>query len=242
MKEKFIVIADIHGQLNSFTAVTSYAKDNFSDYSLILLGDYVDRGSQSADVIQHILDLKSENAFREIITLSGNHEQFFLRVIKNPNDKFAQVWAEKLGGYQTLFSYGWEIDDPFNFTMIPSDHIDFLQNLMFSYETEKFFFCHAGVNPEISLEKQTPEELISIRDRFLTDSRKYEKTIVHGHTPTEITKIKIDNQNRLNLDTGSAFKNNVTAAVIDSDLNLIHARDGMITVTPYEIGYNRLIF
>jgi serine/threonine protein phosphatase 1 len=242
MTEKYIAIGDIHGQYDSLKAVTDFLKENFSDYSLVFLGDYVDRGPDSASVIEHILQLKNNNYFKKVFTLSGNHEQFFLNVIEKPYSEFSQLWAENFGGYQTLFSYGWEIDEPENLSMIPDKHKKFLQELIFSLESEHYFFCHAGVNPFYDLSEQDPRELISIREKFLNEtSIVYDKIIVHGHTPKDINDVKIDGNNRLNIDTGAAYQNCITAVILDSEIKIVHAENGILTRTPstdYKSNFN----
>ena len=215
---KYIAIGDIHGRIHSLNTMVNYLIEEHSDATIVFLGDYVDRGDNSAEVIDLILNIKEKNVFKDVITLSGNHEQLFLASISKPESRLAEHWARNLGGYNTLFSYGWDFDMGYDFSMIPKTHLDFLKDLKFHHKDKNLYFCHAGVNPSVKLKNQKNEDLIWIRDKFLKSKKRWKRLIVHGHTQLKGENPKVDKHNRLNLDIGAARKENVCAAILETDL------------------------
>ena len=103
----------------------------------------------------------------------------------------------------------------------PEDHVAFIRNLPLSAEFGDFFFCHAGIRPEVPLNEQRREDLTWIRDAFLGWPKLHSMVIVHGHTPAAAAEIMA---NRVNVDTGVVYGGTLTALVVDvADKRLIHA-------------------
>jgi len=219
-------VGDVHGRLDLLQPlVRDIAEDAVISAPaerpiLILLGDYVDRGPDSARVIDFILDLEANDAF-EIHPLKGNHEEALLQFLADP--AFGPVWFEH-GGGATLASYGvtppmsrtdigaWtEARDAFA-EALPEEHLEFCQTLEMMVTVGDYAFVHAGVRPGVPLDRQTDKDLMWIRGDFLESRGAFDKVIVHGHTPTHAPQI---HAHRLGLDTGAYATGVLTAVRLD---------------------------
>lgn len=205
-----IAIGDIHGCALELEALIRKLNLKSGD-RIVFLGDYIDRGPDSKRVVDVILDLASRF---EVIALKGNHEAMFIDFLETPDSPGAGLFILN-GGSSTLASYsqgqaGENAGRNAGSFEIPKEHIDFFSNLRLWYETETHFFVHAGVPlrslASISVEDQ--EALLWSRQPFLSTERRWEKVIVHGHTPVDAPEIKA---NRINLDTGCVYDGFLTA-------------------------------
>ncbi len=213
---------DIHGRSDllkkMFTVIDADMERNPASRSIeVFLGDYVDRGPDSA----HTLDLLLERSlYRETVFLKGNHEAFFLEVLRDPGK--LEDWRQ-FGGLQTLMSYG--IQPSINpgaseqtdliralIEVMPNDHLRFLEGLKPTFVCGDFFFVHAGVRPGIPLKEQQEADLLWIRSEFLDSEEDFGKFIVHGHTPVREPDIR---PNRINIDTGAYATGNLTLLTIE---------------------------
>tara|TARA_R110002072_G_scaffold133315_3_gene273759 strand:- start:2654 stop:3286 length:633 start_codon:yes stop_codon:yes gene_type:complete len=175
---------------------------------VILLGDYIDRGPDSAGVVEDILTRPELKDF-ELTCLKGNHEATLLEFLDDPG--VGPSWGQ-YGGQETLISYGvqpplkktdqdaWEACRQAFRSTLPKAHLEFYQSLQLKAERGDYFFAHAGIDPSRSLDLQREADLLWSREKFLFDTRKAEKIIVHGHTPEE--KPHRDHR-RVGLDTGA---------------------------------------
>lgn len=204
---KVFAIGDIHGcayELKQLLKILPFDKDS----TIVFLGDYVDRGPGSQEVIQTIIELKKHT---QVVTLTGNHEDMFLEFLRDPSSILAGLFILN-GGSATLASY---VIDGSNY-IIPDEHLQFLNDLQLYHETDTHFFVHAGV-PEIHLNQlddiKNKNDLIWIRNKFLRSNFNWEKMIVHGHTPTKQVELK---ENRINLDTGCVFQGQLSAIEVHS--------------------------
>lgn len=175
-----LVISDIHGELEMFEKLLIKVKYNFNHDQLILMGDYVDRGPDSSGVLDKVVGLKEQGA----IVLRGNHDDMMVAVADKPEDEDAWRRWWKNNSIRTLQSYDSTIEDK----LIPDsekfrNHIAFIKKLDYYYETDKYIFVHAGVDPEIPIEKTDPWDLVWIREKF-HNGYNGEKTVVFGHTQT----------------------------------------------------------
>jgi serine/threonine protein phosphatase 1 len=174
----------------------------------IYLGDYVDRGPASARVLDILIARQHGGPReREIIFLKGNHEELLEAFL---DGRLAIEQWRKMGGLETLLSYGVDIRGALVkgseetrqvlAASIPKAHRTFLASLRSSLSFGAYYFVHAGVRPEIDLDRQDPRDLLWIRDEFLTYSGAFGSIIVHGHSPTQAPQFLA---NRINLDTAA---------------------------------------
>lgn len=207
MNSKVFAIGDIHGCYRELCELLDKLPLD-KDSTLVFLGDYVDRGPNSKGVIDKILEIKSRY---NTVALMGNHESMMIDFFKDPSSASAAFFILN-GGSSTLASY----TNGSNEYHIPDSHMIFLHNLQLHYETEKFFFVHAGV-PEMSLKEMRDNEhmldFIWIRKKFLESHFQWEKTIVHGHSPVSQVEIK---DNRIGLDTGCVYNGSLSAMEVNS--------------------------
>ena len=185
---------------------------------IVMLGDYIDRGPQSARVLDHLLAPPPKGFLRAC--LAGNHEVAMLNYLDGylSRDRWLAV-----GGRETLFSYGVdperlsslyassdEVDGRIR-EVIPVDHIDFLRSLPVLLCSEKFVFVHAGIRPGIDLVAQDEQDLLNIRDEFFDAAHLLDRFVVHGHTPVDIPRL---DGRRLDIDTGAFHSGRLTAVRI----------------------------
>lgn len=221
---RLYAIGDIHGrddllaQLLALIAADAKGRSAKRN-TLIFLGDYVDRGLQSREVLDRLTgDLIP--GFERVF-LKGNHEQALLQFLGDA--AFGRTW-KYYGGLETLHSYGIKeltlSDDPADFErarerfneVLPESHRHFLETLPLSVEFGDYFFTHAGVRPGISLHRQIEEDLLWIRDDFLESGSSFGKVVVHGHTPKEEVVFR---SNRIGVDTGAYMTGVLTALVLE---------------------------
>lgn len=219
-------IGDIHGRDDLLASlhekIEADAKASPCESNIVVyLGDYVDRGLQSKQVIDRLIG--NRIAGFEHVFLKGNHEQAMLQFLGDA--AFGKTW-KYFGGLETLHSYGITeltlTDDPQAFErarlhfleVLPEAHRHFLETLQPSAEFGGYFFAHAGVRPGISLSRQIEEDLMWIRDEFLQFDASFGKVIVHGHTPGEEVVVR---RNRIGIDTGAYMTGVLTAVVLEGD-------------------------
>lgn len=219
-------VGDIHGHLEKLLeALSRIEADGGPNARIVFLGDYVDRGPDSAGVIDVLA--RGQAAGREWVFLKGNHDRLFERFIDpdgpffDPHLMVGQHWfAPALGGIETAASYGVPVPDRIRQTelaanlraAVPAHHAAFLRGLINSHHEAGVFFAHAGIRPGIPLERQAEQDLLWIRHEFHDDPRDHGALIVHGHTPIETAT---HHGNRVNLDSGAAFGRHLTAAVFE---------------------------
>lgn len=189
--QRTLIISDIHGELQLFEELLQVSNYNPKNDQLILLGDYIDRGPQSKEVLEKVMQLKEEGA----LVLKGNHEDMMVKSLVLGEERAWRNWTGRNGGNKTLESYGFVAsefivneEDTFVKPELHSDlldkHLEFIQNLDYYVEWEDTIFVHAGVHPEKKIEETDPYELIWIRDVF-HNGYTGEKTVIFGHTPSK---------------------------------------------------------
>ena len=190
---KYFVIGDVHGCVNELKLMINKLSINAED-TVIFLGDYIDRGKFSFEVIEYLLSLKYNCKF-----MMGNHEDMLINVLNNEYGS-KKLWLYN-GGMNTVKSYKDDISN------IPQTHLDFLENLELCFETNNFFFVHAGINPN-NKSVQTQEDMLWIRDVFIQNQIfDIGKVIVFGHTPF---KEPVVQNNKVGIDTGLVFDEKLT--------------------------------
>ncbi|MEL6530091.1 MAG: metallophosphoesterase family protein [Pseudomonadota bacterium] len=220
---RYYVIGDIHGRLDLFNALIDAIEDDDSQRpgaktEIILLGDLVDRGPDSAGVIARTREWQKQRTVR---VLAGNHEEMFLEAFEKPD---VLRHFLKHGGRETIMSYGIS-KKQFNamtleelFAMLPQivpqserDYIGAFEEMIVAGD---YLFVHAGIDPSVPIEAQKRSDMLWIRDRFLSHDGPLEKVVVHGHT---IFERVMDCGNRIGIDTGAFRSGVLTALVLEAD-------------------------
>lgn len=213
-------IGDIHGRhdllLKAEQAIVRDASSIPGRKLIVTLGDYIDRGPSSAQVISHLMSPAPENFDR--ISLTGNHEIVMLDYLDGLIT-FSD-WL-RMGSDALLHSYGLDAQhlpmifptaaklDAFIRQSLPKAHIDFLRAMPIFVDTPHALFVHAGIDPALTLDEQSDEDLVFIRQRFLQSRTPLPKLVVHGHTPVaEPEALPM----RLNIDTGAYHSDKLTVA------------------------------
>lgn len=219
---RIYAIGDVHGCDDLLARVHAKIVEDVrarapDDYRIIHIGDYVDRGPNSAGVVDRLMKLARDNP--KVICLKGNHEAMMLEFLDDP----AARGFLGNGGLETTRSYGVKLPWPKSMEpsavrdelarAIPRDQLTFLSALKLSVRFGDYFFCHAGIRPQVALNKQREDDLLWIRYDFLDDRREHEAVIVHGHTPKDAPEVK---PNRINIDTGAFVTGRLTCVVLDN--------------------------
>lgn len=213
-------IGDVHGCLEKLLELERLVAEDRAkmgtDALIIMLGDYIDRGPQSAQTLEHLIAPPPEH-FSRVCTM-GNHEAAMLRFLENKGiDRGG--WLG-FGGYETLMSYGLTHEhiyalgrdetQPQELTLqIPTSHFRFLRDLPHALGFPDHIFVHAGIDPNRALEQQSMRDLLWIRERFLSFDGPLNRCVVHGHTPVADVEVS---KWRLNVDTGAYATGKLSAA------------------------------
>ncbi|RLB05758.1 MAG: serine/threonine protein phosphatase [Deltaproteobacteria bacterium] len=199
-KEKYFVISDIHGCMHKLERLIETVRPELESRTLVFLGDYIDRGPDSCDVVEFVLELRQEH---EVVFLKGNHEKMLLDFLAGIN----QFLYLENGGELTLASYYNKYRLREGEIIIPSDHLNFFYNLELYYETEDYIFVHAGLRDDVPLNAQTEEDLLWIREEFIYSTYDFGKTVIFGHTPFLHPFVGF---RKIGIDTGAVFGNTLT--------------------------------
>jgi serine/threonine protein phosphatase 1 len=229
--ETIYAVPDIHGCLQFLHDAEARIMNDMEQRGvaglIVYLGDYVDRGPDSSGVIEHLTKSSIDGAAR--ITLCGNHDDIFHATLSGARDP--SLWLS-IGGRQTLMSYGMRSAEitllsksPAKFSsamtsLIPESHRSFLEHLPVSAMIgPDLVFVHAGVRPGIPFDQQTDDDLMWIRDPFLTDGPQLPLLVVHGHTIVQEPVVLSD---RIGLDTAAYLTGRLTVlAMTDGDIRFI---------------------
>jgi serine/threonine protein phosphatase 1 len=198
--ERIYAVGDIHGCYDKLLALMEKMDIDFESDTLVFLGDYIDRGPQSFEVVAYLADLKQRYA--NTIFLKGNHEEMLEKYLSG-DDRITYLVN---GGQQTLESY-MNRPRPEGEPAIPSTHLEFFKSLQIYHETQKYIFVHAGLKNKVPLEKQKTEDLLWIRRRFIESKYDYGKMVVFGHTPLHEPLLL---PNKIGIDTGAVYGNRLT--------------------------------
>ena len=222
---RLYAIGDIHGRADLLARLHAAIRDDAAAAPetrkvLIYLGDYVDRGADSAAVIDTLLNRPLPGF--ETVHLMGNHENFLLRFLEDAG--IGRLWSMN-GGAETLASYGLDgrlladgragpaLQAAFR-ARLPAAHLTFLRNLAVMHIEGGCLFVHAGLRPGVPVDMQDTEDLLWIREPFLFSDEDFGYVVVHGHTPVEAPEAHI---NRINVDTGAVWTGRLTAVVLSGD-------------------------
>ncbi len=237
---RYYVIGDIHGRHDLYQAmIAEIERDDGqsgpADSHVIVLGDLVDRGPDSAGVVA---STRKWQAQRSVRVLAGNHEEMFLGAFEKP-----EVLRHflKHGGRETVLSYGLSkkqfndmtLEELFDILpkLVPPAEREYIQGFEEMIIAGDYLFVHAGIDPSVPLGEQKRSDLLWIRDRFLSHEGPLDKVVVHGHT---IFNRVMDCGNRIGIDTGAFRSGVLTALVLEADqrrvIQAIQADNGPVEI------------
>ncbi|MDB5713666.1 MAG: metallophosphoesterase [Sphingomonadales bacterium] len=220
--ERIYAIGDVHGRLDCLDILLAKIDADDAERApaattLVFLGDLMDRGPDSREVVERAIELADT---RKTVFLMGNHEEILIYAWEG--DIRAAALFQRVGGRETLMSYGahaidYDITDPDDVLRalderVPSAHIAFVRGFLDSYSCGDYLFVHAGIRPGVPLDAQIPGDLRWIRREFLDDDRQHGSMIIHGHSITEDVDEK---HNRIGIDTGAFASGKLTAIGIE---------------------------
>lgn len=205
VSELTYAIGDIHGRQDLLAPLLAAIRDHARDETprLVFLGDYIDRGPDSAAVAGMVRALQAE-APGQVACLMGNHERMLLTALAEPE---AIPWWIENGGLETLVSFG--VGHPAD---LPHDFLTWLAGLPTFHEDELRTFVHAGLRPGVPLPEQTDHDRLWIREPFLGADWDFGTYVVHGHTPVRTARPDV-RPFRVNLDTGAVYGGALSAGV-----------------------------
>lgn len=223
--QRIYAIGDVHGRLDLLDELLSTIEADDvgrgpAQSRIIFLGDLIDRGPNSAQVVDRAIELAA--SARDYRFLLGNHEEVFLQALSG--DLKALAFFVRIGGRETILSYGVteeeyrDSDYPELHALlikrVPASHIAFLNGFEDLILAGDFAFVHAGVKPGQALADQSARDLRWIRREFLDHRDGFEKVIVHGHTISEDVEVR---SHRIGLDTGAYASGKLTAMGFEAD-------------------------
>jgi len=221
--QRAYAIGDVHGCLDLLESLLARVESELADSprrrtSIIFLGDLIDRGPDSAQVVERLRTYRPKGAKAHFIM--GNHEEVMLRVLAGETG-LLQSWI-KFGGAQTLYSYGLDAAKVAKLPAekmlaelrraVPGEHVAFLRSFADSISFGSYLFVHAGIRPGIDLSEQSQSDLRWIREPFLDDPSDHGFVVVHGHTITNEVEVT---PNRIGIDTGAFCTGTLTALAIE---------------------------
>ncbi len=201
--KKIFAVGDIHGCLTKLRDLMSRIDMDDENDTLVFIGDYIDRGQSSREVVDYVLELRDTH--KNVVCLLGNHEQMFVNYLAGRDEDMYL----RNGGMQTLRSYEIILTDgpEEREDKIPAQHRRFFESLLPYYETEKYVFVHAGLRSGLPLKEQTSDDLLWIRYEFINAEDNFGKIVVFGHTPFISPLIK---KNKIGIDTGAVYGGKLT--------------------------------
>jgi serine/threonine protein phosphatase 1 len=222
-------VGDIHGRADLLTALHRGIKadaaqsgaDAIQRNVVVYVGDYIDRGMQSREVIDHLLSDPLPDF--EKIYLKGNHDDALLQFLRDA--EFGPLWFS-YGGDATVLSYGVRMSpskvgrERFEDMRkqleanLPPAHLEFLQSLQMVWECGDYLFVHAGFKPGVAIQQQKPDDMLWIREEFLDSRYDFGRLVVHGHSVTDTPELK---PNRIGIDTGAYASDTLTCLILEGD-------------------------
>ncbi len=231
---RIYAIGDIHGCRAELEALQQAIRDDLRRYPhpdpvIVYLGDFIDRGPDSCGVIDNLVHERA--APYRTRFLCGNHDELLLQYYRNPltlvrpkDPRPNKIhWLHKAGGgIETLRSYGIEGATALNpeashaafRAALPAAHLQFFEMLERAVRIGSYLFVHAGIRPGIPLAEQDDDDLIWIREPFLSYRGDHGFTVVHGHTPTDTVE---NHGNHIGVDTGAVFGGPLSCVVLEND-------------------------
>jgi len=217
--QRIYAIGDIHGCIDRLAELHEQINNDIAarptgHVTLIHLGDYVDRGTDSAQVIDWLVSGPPVQA-DTVVNLMGNHEHMMLTAIAAVDKEAPTLWLAN-GGADSLLSWGIQRNVPPEewAARIPVPHLLFLRDLAISHRIGPYMFVHAGIQPGVPLDQQSRQDMLWIREPFLNSKADHGVVIVHGHTPK---RAPIVQPNRIAIDTGAVLGGALTCVMLEAD-------------------------
>lgn len=219
MENRLFAIGDIHGCFDQFKELVENKIQLKVGDKLVLLGDYIDRGSKSKEVVDFIMDLQQRGF--DVVTLLGNHEAMLIDAIND--EKYLSKWIQN-GGNKTLESFG--ISD---IRQMSSEYFNFFKVLPYYYSYDNYLFVHAGFNDNVLNPFTDYYSMLWKCKESYTNLLLANKTIVHGHNPISISKSEervLSKLDVINIDTGCVYGD----------------KEGFGRLTSYDCNNQRILF
>ena len=232
--ELVYAVGDIHGRVDLLVKLLDLIKADmasrtFERGTIVFLGDYIDRGFHSKEVIDRLIAMKAlaRSPGTNVVCLAGNHEDMMVKFLDDPAE--GQRWLG-VGGLATLASYGVMVEEESDFdalheaskaleAALPHAHLEFLKGLGEHFLLGDVLFVHAGLRPEVPFKAQTRRDKLGIRGEFTRSDFDFGVKIVHGHTGVRSAIVA---PQRVAVDTGAFATGILTAAVmVDTDVALL---------------------
>ena len=212
-------VGDIHGCPDKLRALhaliaADYATRPGKAAVVVYLGDYIDQGPDSAGVVELLASAPSPTGL-PAIALLGDHERMLLDALDGDRAAATDwLWA---GGKAALASWGLDPELPREAweAALPPAHLAWLRGLKLSHREGDYLFVHAGVRPGIPTADQSRDDLVTMRQPFLSTEQDLGAIVVHGHSSSPAVHI---GSNRIGLDTGAGIGGKLTCAVLEDDL------------------------
>lgn len=222
--QRVYAIGDIHGRSDLLARLLDMIRDDAAaapetDRTIVYLGDLVDRGMDSRGVVEMVLQGPPEGF--QAIHILGNHEAAMLDFLEDSS--IGPHWMLN-GGDMTLYSYGVAVPRPGSgqgtefvqarnalAERLPPAHLGFLKSMVLAMPIGGYLFVHAGIRPGLPLDEQRPEDLLWIREPFLSSDQDLGHVVVHGHT---ISDKVTERRNRIGIDTGAYHSGRLTCLVL----------------------------
>jgi serine/threonine protein phosphatase 1 len=227
-------VGDIHGRLDLLDALLACIEQDMATRPpkrtfIIFLGDLIDRGPDSAGVVERLRTYRPAGA--SPIFLGGNHEEVLLRILAGER-KILPHWL-KFGGAECARSYGLEPERLRRMPeeaaiaavrrQVPDTHRTFLDSFADTFRFGDYLFVHAGIRPGVGIDQQARMDLRWIREPFLSDNKEHGWIVVHGHT---IVPEVEERRNRIAIDTGAYVSGVLTALGIEDGQRWVLATEG----------------
>lgn len=222
--QRVYAIGDIHGRNDLLAQLLTQidaddAKRGSADTHIIFLGDLMDRGEDSAGVIETAIALRDSG--RKVRFLMGNHEEVFVRACRKNDSKTTRFFL-RIGGEETVLSYPITRAEYITLdmeqlserlaTLVPESHLEFIESFEDQIVIGDYAFVHAGIRPGVPLSEQKPTDLRWIREEFVDQRGNLEKVVVYGHTIYDEVE---ERGSRIGIDTGAYASGRLTALALE---------------------------
>src|SRR5690349_12961862 len=212
-------VGDIHGRRDKLDTLHRLIADDMAarptgSAVLVHLGDYINQGPDSAGVIA-MLAAGPPVPRLQVVNLLGDHERMLLDALSGDRAAATDwLWA---GGREALASWGVDPETPREQweAALPPDHIAWLRGLALTHREGDYLFVHGGIRPGVNLDRQSRDDLVSMRQPFLSTERDFGVIVVHGHSSHPAVQITA---NRIGLDTGAGHGAKLSCAVLEDDV------------------------